>query len=121
LYAAELACLLALDGDLDRARQLALSARASTSPHVFVTEVTWRRALALVAAKEGRTDVAITLSDEARTRASAADLLTFRGQILEEAAIVHRLASDSGRFHTPLRGEEKRALAAREGRVFRDD
>jgi len=25
------------------------------------------------------------------------------------------------RFHTPLIGDEKRALAAREGRVFRDD
>jgi DNA-binding SARP family transcriptional activator len=94
-HAAELACLLALDGDLVRARELALSARATTSSDVFGTEVNWRRALALVAAKEGRTDDAITLSDDARTRASASDWLTFRGQILEEAAIVRRLARDA--------------------------
>jgi DNA-binding SARP family transcriptional activator len=93
--AGELACLLALDGDHVRARPLALSARARASPDAFLNEVTWRRALALVAAKEGRTDEAITLSDEARTRAGAADQLTFRGQILEEAAIVRRLADDA--------------------------
>ena len=114
-FAAELACLLALDGDLVRARDLALSARAHTSPDVFVTEVSWRRALALVAAKEGRTDDAITLSDEARTRASASDLLTFRGQILEEAAIVRRLATDSAGVTDAL--EEALVLYERKGNI----
>ena len=94
-FAAELACLLALDGDLVRARELALSARASISPEVFETEVNWRRALALVAAKEGRGSDAISLSDEARARASASDMLTFRGQVLEDAGTVHRLAGDA--------------------------
>jgi DNA-binding SARP family transcriptional activator len=93
-YAAELACLLALDDDLVRARELALSARARVSPEFVVTEVSWRRALALVAAKEGRLDEAITLSDEARTRIGATDLLTSRGHVLEEAALVHRIAGD---------------------------
>ena len=94
-FGAELACLLALNGDLVRARELALSARASTSPEFFETEVNWRRALALVAAKEGRGRDAITLSDEARAQAGASDMLTFRGQVLEDAATVHRLAGDA--------------------------
>jgi DNA-binding SARP family transcriptional activator len=93
-YAAELACLLALDGDLVRARELALSARARVSPEFVVPEVSWRRALALVAAKEGRLDEAITLSDEARTRIGSTDLFTSRGHVLEEAALVHRIAGD---------------------------
>ena len=46
------------------------------------------------AAKEGRLDEAITLSDEARTRIGATDLLTSRGHVLEEAALVHRIAGD---------------------------
>jgi hypothetical protein len=77
--------------------------------------VNWRRALALVAAKEGRTADAITLSDEARTRASAADVLTFRGQILEDAAIVRRLARDVAGEAEAL--EEALVLYERKGNV----
>ena len=72
-------------------------------------------ALALVAAKEGRTDDAMTLSDEARTRASASDLLTFRGEILEEAAIVRRLARDSAGEIAAL--EEAFVLYERKGNI----
>jgi tetratricopeptide (TPR) repeat protein len=114
-YAAELACLLALDGDLVRARELALSARARISPEFVVTEVNWRRALALVAAKEGRLDEAITLSDEARTRIGATDLLTSRGHVLEEAALILRIAGDGHSQTAAL--EEALALYELKGNV----
>lgn len=114
-YAAELACLLALDGDLVRARELALFARARTSPEFVVPEVNWRRALALVAAKEGRFDDAITLSSEARTRIDATDLLTARGHVLEEGALVHRIAGDGRAEADAL--EEALALHERKGNI----
>ena len=66
-----------------------------TSPDVIGTETLWRRALALVAAQEGRAEEALRLSNEARTRAAATDWLTFRGETLEEAATVHELAGDA--------------------------
>lgn len=96
--AAELACVLALGGDVQEARELALAARAMSTGDWFA-EVCWRRALALVAAREGDIDEALRLFDEARTRAVASDWLTFRGQTLEEGAFVRGLADDaSGRL-----------------------
>ncbi len=92
--AAALALLLAVDGDIQEARQLAFEARADAATEDFYTEIAWRHALALVAARERRFDEAVRLSDEARVRAEACDSLTFRGQTLEEAALVRRLARD---------------------------
>jgi hypothetical protein len=46
--------LLALTGEIGEARRLALATRAATSPDLFTCEVLWRRALALVAASDGR-------------------------------------------------------------------
>ena len=92
--ASELACVLALSGDAGEARRLALDARAISCGD-FALEVSWRRALALVAASEGQFKEARMLSDEACTRASTSDWLTFRGQTLEEAARVRELSGDS--------------------------
>ena len=88
--AASLACVLAQVGETGEAKTLALDARAVSSGD-FALEALWRRALALVAASEGHFAEALRLSDEARTRADASDWLTFRGQTLEEAAVVRRL------------------------------
>ena len=99
--ACELACVLALSGDAGEARQLALDARAISSGD-FALEVLWRRALALVAASEGQFTEARMLSDEARTRANASDLLTFRGQTLEEVARIRELSGDSAGATTAL-------------------
>jgi DNA-binding SARP family transcriptional activator len=101
--AAELACTLAHMGDLREATELALSARARTSPDLIGTETLWRRALALVAAQEGRAEEALRLSNEARTRAAATDWLTFRGETLEEAATVHELAGDAAEANAARR------------------
>lgn len=87
--------LLARAGEIAEADELARAARAAAAPGPFHTEVTWRRALALVAAHAGRFEEAVLLSDEARARASASDWLTFRGQLLEEAAFVWRRAGDA--------------------------
>jgi DNA-binding SARP family transcriptional activator len=88
IQAAELSRLLALTGEIDEARRLAVSARATASPDLFATEVLWRRALALVAAADGRTDEALHLSDEARARTAASDRLTLHAQTLEETATI---------------------------------
>jgi DNA-binding SARP family transcriptional activator len=93
--AALLACVHARRGELREAGQLAQVARARASPDVFECEVLWRRALALVAARERRFGDAIMLSNEARTRAAASDWLTFRAETLEDAALVGRLAGDA--------------------------
>ena len=92
--AAEAASVLALSGDLREAARFAHLARTTRSD-TFPTNVLWRSALALVAAHEGRTEEARLLSDEARVRASASDHLTFRGETLEQAATVRRLAGDT--------------------------
>ena len=89
--AAELACVLALEGHVQEAEELALAARAMSTGGFFA-ETCWRRALALVAAHESRFEEAIRLSEEATARANASDSLTFRGQTLEEAATVRRFA-----------------------------
>jgi DNA-binding SARP family transcriptional activator len=91
---AELARLLALDGEVEEARELALRARAATSPDLFFCEVLWRRALALVAAYDGHFDEALRLSDEARARTAASDCLTFHAQTLEEAATIRLLSGN---------------------------
>jgi hypothetical protein len=94
-YEAALACHLAIAGDIDEARRLALSARAAaSSADDFSPEVMWRSALALVNAREGRADEAIRLSGEAVARVNASDMLLFRGGTLEEAAIVRGLLDD---------------------------
>jgi tetratricopeptide (TPR) repeat protein len=85
---AELARLLALDGQVTEARELALRARAAASPDLFPCEVLWRRALALVAMEEGQSDEALRLSDEARTRTAASESVTFHAETLEEVATI---------------------------------
>jgi DNA-binding SARP family transcriptional activator len=113
--AALAACLVARRGDISEARELAQAARAETAPDVFEIEVLWRRAFALVSAQEGRFEEALMLSQEAKARADSSDWLTFRGETLEDAALVHRLAGDD-------RGEadalaEALALYERKGNV----
>jgi DNA-binding SARP family transcriptional activator len=112
---AELACVLALRGDTVEARQLALRARATASPHLLATETLWRRALALVAAQEGDCDEAVKLSGEARARVNDSDWLTVRGQTLEEAAIVHKRCGDDAGEVEALR--EALAVYERKGNV----
>ena len=85
---AELARLLALDGAVDEAHELALRARAATSPDLFACEVLWRRALALSATHSGDVAEGLRLSNEARARTSASARPTFHAQTLEEAATV---------------------------------
>jgi DNA-binding SARP family transcriptional activator len=112
--AAELACVLALEGDVQEAEELALAARAMSTGGFFA-ETCWRRALALVAAHESRFEEAIRLSEEATARANASDSLTFRGQTLEEAATVRRFAGDAVRATEAL--TEALALYGRKGNV----
>jgi DNA-binding SARP family transcriptional activator len=102
VVAADLARLLALDGQLEEARRLALTARASASPDFLVNEILWRRALALVSAHTGTVDEAVRLSDEARARVAATDWLLVQGETLEEAATVRELAGDSRGAHALL-------------------
>ncbi len=92
----ELACVLALRGEVAEAGRLALAARARAHANEFAAGVFWRRALALVASQEGRTEEAVRLSGEARTRATASDWLTFRGQTLEEAATIREAGDPAG-------------------------
>lgn len=101
--AGELACVLALQGELVEARRLAEAARATVLSDDLITETLWRRALALVAAHEAGAEEALRLSDEARTRAAASDRLSFRGETLEEAAVVRRLAGDQSGADDALR------------------
>ena len=95
VVAAELACVLALDGEQLEARRLADESRSLTAPGDVLAELLWHRAQALVAARDGRHDDARRLSDEACTRAAATDWLTFQGETLEEAACVRRLSGDA--------------------------
>lgn len=89
---AELARLLALDGQVAEARELALRARAAGSPDLFACEVLWRRSLALVAAQEAQTDEAQHLWEEARTRTAASECVTFHAETLEEVGTPEALA-----------------------------
>jgi DNA-binding SARP family transcriptional activator len=94
-FEAILACLVAPSGNVEEARRLAQSARAkASSGDDFYFEVLWRSALALVNAREGRTDEAILLCGEAVRRANAGDALLFRAKTLEDAATVHDLLGD---------------------------
>lgn len=95
IVAAELSRLLALTGEFEEARRLAVFARAAASPDLFTCEVLWRRALALVAAHDGRMHEALRLSDEARARTGASDRLTLHAQTLEEAAAIRQMSGDS--------------------------
>ena len=113
--ACELACVLALSGDAGEARQLALDARAISSGD-FALEVLWRRALALVAAWEGQFTEARMLSDEAHARANASDLLTFRGQTLEEAGACAGTRRRFGRRNYSARGGSRDVRRERERR-----
>ena len=102
VVAADLARLLALDGQLEEARRLALTARASASPDFLVNEILWRRALALVSAHTGTVDEAVRLSDEALARVAATDWLLVQGETLEEAATVREVAGDPAGAHALL-------------------
>jgi DNA-binding SARP family transcriptional activator len=90
----ELASLLARLGDLDEARHLAEESRRTLAVGDVLSDVLWRRALALVAAREGAADEAAVLSDEAREIAEGTDWLTFRGETLEDVAVVRRPIGD---------------------------
>jgi tetratricopeptide (TPR) repeat protein len=95
--AAELACMLAFNGDLTKAARLAATARrndGSDALEGFATGVFWRRALARVAASDGRPDEALRLADDARKRTAASDHLSFHGETLEDVAAVHEQAGD---------------------------
>jgi DNA-binding SARP family transcriptional activator len=91
----ELACVLALRGDVDEARRLAEEARSAPVHGDLPSDVLWRRALALVAALNGRLDEALSLSEEVREILGATDWLTIRADALEEDALVRRLSGDA--------------------------
>jgi DNA-binding SARP family transcriptional activator len=111
---ARFACVLVRAGQADEAKALAQQARAESTGDLF-TEVVWRRALALVAARERRFDEALTLAAEARRHVEATDWLTVRGETLEDAALVHRLAGDVSGEADAL--AEALALYERKGNV----
>lgn len=114
-WGATLAHLLARHGDVSTARELAFEARSLASPDDLVTHVGWRRALAVIAAADGRFDEAIRFAGEARVRANASDWLTFRAETLEDAAVVHALAGDGSGETQMLR--EALAVYERKGNV----
>jgi len=113
--AGELACVLALQGDLAGARGLAEESRRLATPGDVLSELVSRRALALIAAREGRHEEAVLLSDEARERVAETDWLTIRGETLEESAVVHRLIGDATGEAEAL--TEALALYERKGNV----
>jgi hypothetical protein len=89
--------MLAFNGDLTKAARLAATARrndGSDALEGFATGVFWRRALARVAASDGRPDEALRLADDARKRTAASDHLSFHGETLEDVAAVHEQAGD---------------------------
>ncbi|HXF98254.1 MAG TPA: hypothetical protein VNJ46_06540 [Gaiellaceae bacterium] len=94
--AGELACVLALAGAEVEAARLAEEARAFLVPGDVLGGIHWRRATALVAARQGRREDALRLSNEACALADATDWLTFRAETHEEAALVRRHAGDAG-------------------------
>jgi hypothetical protein len=110
-----LACALVAAGDRAEATGLAVAARTSVGPDGFDTEVLWRRALALVAAGEGRAAEAAELAEEARTRTAASDWLTFHGETLEDVATVHRRAGQTSEAAAAL--TEALAAYRRKGNV----
>jgi DNA-binding SARP family transcriptional activator len=112
---AELSRLLALDGEIEEARELALRARAASSAELFHGEVLWRRALALVAVDDGRADEALRLWDEARARTEASECQTVHAQTLEEAAAI----LDAGHARAAL--QEALAIYERRGSVVAVD
>lgn len=93
--AGDLACVLAMQGEDAEAERLAGESRALAASGDILSEVLWRRGLAIVAAHEGRLEEALRLSADARARAGRTDWLTFRGGTLEDASYVKRLAGDS--------------------------
>ena len=115
-----LACILVRLGELDEARTLGRSAHAGAgSPDDFYAEVNWRCALALVGAHDGRTDEALRLSDEVLARVNASDLLTYRGQRLEDVALVRGLAGDEAGARDAL--DEALTVYERKGSVAHRD
>lgn len=119
--AGELACVLARQGEDAEAKRLAFDARAAVVPGDVLGEMSWRRALAVVAAQEGSHEAARRLSDEALTYAERTDWLTFRGETLTEAAHVRRLAGDAAgardALAAALAAHEQKGNVAGAGRV----
>lgn len=113
--AGELATVLALQGAHAEASDLADQARSSAAPDDVLSGVLWRRASALVAARERRPDDAARLAEEARARAARTDWLTFGGETLEEVAYVYRLVDECERELEAL--QEALALYERKGNV----
>ncbi len=113
--AGELGCVLALCGELGEAQRLGEESRRARMPGDVWSEVIWRRALALVAAREGRYHEAAQMAEEARDIAERTDWLTFRGETLEDAALVRRLAGDSAGEFEVL--DDALALYGRKGNV----
>ena len=121
VLAGELACVLALRGDVGEARRLGEESRSGSEPRDLLSGTLWRRALALVAAHERRHDETVGLLDEARAIADDTDWLTFRGETLEDAAFAYRLAGDTTReleaLHAALALYERKANVAGARRV----
>jgi DNA-binding SARP family transcriptional activator len=102
--AAGLAAALAMRGDEDdEAKSLATAARAQTGPDAFDTEVLWRHALALIAARAGDHTAGLALAEEARRRTAASDWISFHGQTLEVLAAARQSAGDSAGATAALR------------------
>lgn len=121
--AADLGRLLALEGEVEEARRLALAARTAASPDSLVNEVRWRRTLALVNAHDGRVDEAVRLSDEARARTGATDWLLDHAGTLEEAGMIRDIHGDHEAaatfLHEAVATYERKGSVVGAGRVRR--
>ncbi len=113
--AAELASVLALQGEQREARYLADESRNLAAPSDVLSAVLYRRALALVAAWEKRRDDAFQLAHEACSRARRTDWLTFIGETLEDAARAYMLVGEAGLAHEAL--SEALAVYERKGHL----
>lgn len=113
--AAELASVLALQGEQREARYLADESRNLAAPSDVLSAVLYRRALALVAAWEKRRDDAFQLAHEACSRARRTDWLTFIGETFEDAARAYMLVGEAGLAHEAL--SEALAVYERKGHL----
>jgi DNA-binding SARP family transcriptional activator len=110
-----LACVHALRGDVESARGPAQVARRLAKPTDPSADTIWRRALALVAAHDGRAEEARQLSSEALERVRETDVLAAQGDTHEEAAFICELLGDAAGAREAL--AEALALFERKGSV----
>jgi DNA-binding SARP family transcriptional activator len=92
--AGALACVLALRGQTEDARARAQVARRLAQADDVGVQIVWRRAYALVAARDGAAEEACRLSDEALDLTRGSEVLAAHGEALEEAATVRELAGN---------------------------